>query len=91
MKTGEPSATIEIHLSNVGVGAFEPETYGRRIIVTRTIREKGGGGYKILNEKKEVMSTAKNKLDVILRYFEITVNNPITVLTQDCARTFLRE
>lgn len=44
-----------------------------------------------MNEKGVVVSQAKKKLDVILRYFEISVNNPITILTQDCARTFLRD
>lgn len=82
---------IEIHISNCGPDAFEPQTYGSRIIVVRTILERGGGHYKILNERGELVSKAKNKLDLILRYFEITVNNPITILTQDCARTFLRE
>lgn len=53
--------------------------------------ERGGGSYKLLSEKRDVISKSKSKLDLILRYFEITVNNPITILTQDCARTFLRE
>lgn len=91
VKNGESSAVIEIHLSNVGADAFEPEHFGDRIIVVRTIMERGGGNYKILNANRELVSKAKNKLELILRYFEITVNNPITILTQDCARTFLRE
>lgn len=91
VKNGESNAVIEIHISNIGPDAFEPENYGDRIIVVRTILERGGGHYKILNENRDLISKAKNKLDLILRYFEITVNNPITILTQDCARTFLRE
>lgn len=82
---------IEIHICNEGPDAFEPENFGNRIIVVRTIMERGGGNYKILSQSKEVVSKSKNKLELILRYFEITVNNPITILTQDCARTFLRE
>lgn len=91
VKNGETTAVIEIHISNQGFDAFEPENYGDRIIVIRTILERGGGSYKILNQQREVVSRSKTKLDTILRYFEITVNNPITILTQDCARTFLRE
>lgn len=91
VKNGETSAEIEIHICNSGPDAFEPENYGDRIIVKRTIMERGGGHYKIMNANRDVVTKAKTKLDVILRYFEITVNNPITILTQDCARTFLRE
>lgn len=91
MKTGEQSATIEIHLANVGPDAFEREKYGGRIIVVRSIKDNGTGSYQLLSENRAVISKSKKQLDLIMRYFEITVNNPITVLTQDCARTFLRE
>lgn len=91
IKNGEPNGSIEIHLSNEGDEGYEKDVYGERIIVIRTISGKGSSSYQIKNDRKDVISRSKAVLDLILKYFEISVDNPITVLTQDCARTFLRE
>ncbi|XP_069682239.1 structural maintenance of chromosomes protein 6-like isoform X2 [Periplaneta americana] len=90
IKKGCPSATVEITLRNNGYLTYKPEKYGDRIIVTRVLRSgTGPSGYNIKTEKGVTVSTKREELDRIVTAFNIQVENPISVLNQDIARTFL--
>lgn len=91
IRTGESSATIEVHLSNDGSDSYDYETYGNRIIVIRHVTASGSSTYKIKNAAGNVISTSRNDLLRLILYMNIQVDNPVCVLTQDASRGFLRE
>lgn len=49
----------------------------------------GSGGYKIKDHSKKIVDTTKLALTTILDHFNIQVDNPFTILTQDESRRFL--
>ena len=44
-------AIMRITLLNEGNDAYKPHEYGKRLMVERRIARKGGGGYRLLDEK----------------------------------------
>lgn len=92
VKRGEPSATIEITLLNVGQDAYEREVYGNEIIVTRTINaNSGASNYKLKTAAGRVVSSKKADLDKLVLFLNIQVDNPVLILNQDNARSFLKD
>lgn len=91
IKSGESSATIEVHISNDGSDAYEHEKYGNRIIVIRQIAASGSSTYKLKNAMGTVVSTSRAELLKLILYMNIQVDNPVCVMTQDASRGFLRE
>lgn len=91
IKTGESSATIEVHISNDGYDAYEFEKYGNRIIVIRHITGSGASTYKLKSASNNVVSTSRADLLKMILYMNIQVDNPVCVMTQDASRGFLRE
>ena len=63
--------------------------YGNSIIVERSIRREGAGGYKIKNAHDKTIATSGAEIEAILDHFNIQINNPISVLNQDMTKTFL--
>ncbi|GAA6061381.1 hypothetical protein JCM10212_000641 [Sporobolomyces blumeae] len=86
---GKPSARCCVTLANRGEDAFENDVYGNEITIERTMNKTGGGGYKVKNADGKTVDTKKATLDKILDHFNIQVDNPMTVLTQDQSRQFL--
>ncbi|GAA5823619.1 hypothetical protein JCM11251_000701 [Rhodosporidiobolus azoricus] len=86
---GKTSARCAVTLANKGEDAFQPHIYGDSITVERTIAQAGSGSYKIKNHEGKTVDTKKATLDAILDMFNIQVDNPMTVLTQDQSRQFL--
>lgn len=91
IKTGESSATIEVHISNDGSDSYEYGKYGNRIIVVRQIAASGSSTYKLKNASGNVISTSRAELLKLILYMNIQVDNPVCVMTQDASRGFLRE
>ncbi|CEQ43019.1 SPOSA6832_04907 [Sporobolomyces salmonicolor] len=83
------SARCCVTLANKGEDSFKPEMYGTEITIERTMNKSGGGNYKIKNSEGKTVDTKKATLDLILDHFNIQVDNPMTVLTQDQSRQFL--
>lgn len=91
IRRGESSCTIEVLLDNDGIDAYDPEKYGKTILVTRHITSSGASSYKIRDEANVIRSTSLTELKQMLMYMNIQVDNPICVLNQEAARTFLKE
>lgn len=91
IKTGESSATIEVHISNDGSDAYEYEKYGNRIVVIRHLAASGASTYKLKSTTGAVISTTRSDLLKLILYMNIQVDNPVCVMTQDASRSFLRE
>ncbi|GAA5927901.1 uncharacterized protein JCM15063_006030 [Sporobolomyces koalae] len=86
---GRTSAKCSVTLANRGKEAFKPDQYGDEITIERSILKAGGGGYRIKNDDGKTVCTKKATLDSILDHFNLQVDNPMTVLTQDQSRQFL--
>lgn len=86
---GKNVARAIVTLKNEGPEAYKPAEFGPRIIIERTLKMEGAHTLKIKNSENKVISTTRNTVDAILEYFGITIANPMTILTQTEAKTFL--
>ncbi|KAF6207011.1 hypothetical protein GE061_018249 [Apolygus lucorum] len=89
IKNGETRGSIEITISNTGVRSHYPDKYGNEITVVRNISDRSST-YKLLSDKGKVVSNKRMELNSVLMSFNIQVNNPVSILNQDLARTFLK-
>ncbi|XP_045916316.1 structural maintenance of chromosomes protein 6-like [Micropterus dolomieu] len=89
VKEGESSADVSITLRNKGRDAFKPEVYGSAIIVDLRITRDGLRTYKLRSKSGQLVSNKKEELLSILDNFNIQVNNPVSVLTQEMSKYFL--
>ena len=87
---GCEEASITVTIFNHGENSYKPEFYGERIIVTRTIRRNSGSSYKITGvlSAKNVIK-AKEEVSAICDVFNIQIDNPLVILTQEIAKRFL--
>uniref|UniRef100_UPI0037E8A562 structural maintenance of chromosomes protein 6 n=1 Tax=Semicossyphus pulcher TaxID=241346 RepID=UPI0037E8A562 len=89
VKQGESSADVSITLRNIGRDAYKPEVYGQAIIVDLRITREGLRTYKLRASSGQLVSNKKEELLSILDNFNIQVNNPVSVLTQEMSKYFL--
>ncbi|XP_014703547.1 structural maintenance of chromosomes protein 6 [Equus asinus] len=90
VKDGQNSADISITLRNRGDDAYKAHVYGNSIIVQQHISMDGSRSYKLKSETGTVVSTRKEELIAILDHFNIQVDNPVSVLTQEMSKQFLQ-
>ena len=81
---------MQVRLANKGERAYRPEQYGDTITVVRTVTN-SSSTYKLKGHTGQVVveKKVKEELDRMLLSFNIQVDNPIAVLNQDTAKTFL--
>ncbi|XP_063079288.1 structural maintenance of chromosomes protein 6-like [Engraulis encrasicolus] len=89
VKEGESFAEVSITIRNRGNDGFKPQAYGESIIVDLRISGDGVRTYKIRSKTGQVVSTKKDELISILDYFNIQVDNPVSILTQEMSKHFL--
>ncbi|NXL92475.1 SMC6 protein, partial [Alectura lathami] len=90
VKSGANSADISITLRNQGRDAFKPELYGDSIIVNQHINLEGSRSYRLKSKSGTLISSKKEELLGILDHFNIQVDNPVSVLTQEMSKHFLQ-
>uniref|UniRef100_A0A8C2RCD3 Structural maintenance of chromosomes protein 6 n=1 Tax=Capra hircus TaxID=9925 RepID=A0A8C2RCD3_CAPHI len=90
VKDGQNSADISITLRNRGDDAYRGNVYGDTIIVQQHISMDGSRSYKLKSATGAVVSTKKEELIGILDHFNIQVDNPVSVLTQEMSKQFLQ-
>ncbi|XP_030346919.1 structural maintenance of chromosomes protein 6 isoform X3 [Strigops habroptila] len=90
VRDGETSADISITLRNQGRDAFKPEAYGSSIIVNQHINLDGSRSYRLKSKSGTLISSKKEELIGILDHFNIQVDNPVSVLTQEMSKHFLQ-
>jgi chromosome segregation ATPase len=89
IKTGEDQAVLKVRLKNKGNDAYQPDVFGASIIVERHFSRSGTGGYKLKNDNGKTISTKKSDVDDMIEYYQLMVDNPMNVLTQDAAKSFI--
>ncbi|XP_069584225.1 structural maintenance of chromosomes protein 6 isoform X2 [Ranitomeya imitator] len=90
VKDGETSADVSIKLRNRGNDAFKGDVYGESIIVQQRLTADGGRSYKLKSSSGSLVSTKKEELTAVLDHFNIQVDNPVSVLTQEMSKHFLQ-
>ncbi|KAM4867526.1 structural maintenance of chromosomes protein 6 isoform 1-T1 [Thomomys bottae] len=90
VKDGQNSADISITLRNRGDDAYRANVYGDTIVVQQHISVDGGRSYKLKSGSGNIVSTKKEELVAILDHFNIQVDNPVSVLTQEMSKQFLQ-
>ncbi|KFQ40091.1 Structural maintenance of chromosomes protein 6, partial [Mesitornis unicolor] len=90
VQDGETSADISITLRNQGRDAFKPEVYGSSIIVNQRINLDGSRSYRLKSKSGTLVSSKKEELVGILDHFNIQVDNPVSILTQEMSKHFLQ-
>ncbi|EAL21177.1 hypothetical protein CNBD2340 [Cryptococcus deneoformans B-3501A] len=91
IRTGAERAVITITLANSGDSAYRPEVYNPNIVIERTIHSNGSSGYKFKASKDgKTIANKRSELTSISDYFNINIDSPLTVLTQDQSRSFLQ-
>ncbi|XP_026492705.2 structural maintenance of chromosomes protein 6 [Vanessa tameamea] len=88
IKKGSNYATIEIKIKNSTPKSYNHDRYGDHITVIRKITTAGGSSYIVKSATGEVVSTKYAEINNIMLALEIQVDNPISVLNQDEARSF---
>lgn len=89
IKKGENWAKVSITLINDGINSFKREFYGSRITISRNISKTGANSYACKSETGCIVSKKKEEIDSIILSFNWQIKNPICVLNQDVARSFL--
>lgn len=88
-------AIAQVTLLNEGLDAYKPEVYGSRIVIERKITKSGVSSYTLYKGNprdfgdKVAISAEKKEVDAILRNFNIYIDNPCCVLTQEEAKKFV--
>ncbi len=88
IREGANFAKVEVSIRNVGDDALDPDVYGDVITVERHITQ-SSSSYKIKGKDGKDVGSSRDKLIRITDHFNIDVNNPVVVMSQDSSREFL--
>lgn len=89
IRRGSSRSTVSVKIHNTGMEAYKPDEYGSVIEIVRTFAIDGSQGYKLKSEMGRIISSKKEELLKILDRFQIVIDNPLAILSQDAARSFL--
>ncbi|WVF68702.1 hypothetical protein IAT40_003474 [Kwoniella sp. CBS 6097] len=91
IRKGADKATITLTLANSGLEAFKPDLYEPNIVIERTLSTNGSSTYKFKATKDgKVLANKRAELTAICENFQVNIDSPLTILTQDQARSFLQ-
>ncbi|EOY22856.1 Structural maintenance of chromosomes 6A, putative isoform 4 [Theobroma cacao] len=88
IKTGCSYAIVQVEIKNEGVDAFRPEIYGDYIMIERRISDSTSSTFMKDRQGKKVASR-KEDLRELVEHFNIDVENPCVIMSQDKSREFL--
>lgn len=88
IKNGRDFAVIEITIKNDTDNAYNHDTYGDEIKIIRRITTSGSSQYTVKSASGDKISNSFAEITNIMLALEIQVDNPISVLNQEEAKTF---
>lgn len=88
VKNGCSSAVVQVEIKNQGPDAFRPEIYGDLIIIERRIGL-GSGSTVLKDHQGRKVASRREELHEIVEHFNIDVENPCVIMSQDKSREFL--
>lgn len=79
-------------MANEEPNAFEHETYGDTIVIKRIIDKSGSSRYEFRGtEDGKVLAKKRTVIAQICSHYDIDIDSPLTILTQDAAKSFLAQ
>jgi hypothetical protein len=82
--------TLCHHACTAGPDAYQHDRFGDRVTIERRITKTTSSNWRLLNARGQNMGIRKRgDIDPLLDHFSINSANPLAVMTQDTARTFL--
>ncbi|XP_024531851.1 structural maintenance of chromosomes protein 6A isoform X1 [Selaginella moellendorffii] len=88
IKTGCSYALVIVEMKNEGCDSYKPERYGKMIIIERRITATASTTA-LKDEHGRKVSAKKEDLHDIIDHFNIDVENPCVIMSQDKSREFL--
>ncbi|XP_020260784.1 structural maintenance of chromosomes protein 6B-like [Asparagus officinalis] len=88
IKTGCSYSSVTVEIKNQGEDAFKHETYGDLIIIERRITE-STNSIVLKDRQGRKVSQRRDELRELVEHFNIDVENPCVIMTQDKSREFL--
>lgn len=88
IKNGQSYGAVVVDIKNEGADAFKPNLYGKVITVERRITE-SGQSFTMKDERGKKVAHKREDLQELLDHFNIEVENPCVIMTQDKSREFL--
>ncbi|XP_028088546.1 structural maintenance of chromosomes protein 6B-like [Camellia sinensis] len=88
IKTGCSYAVVDVEIKNQGEDAFKPDVYGDVIIIERRISE-ATSSTALKNHQGRKVASRKEDLRELIEHFNIDVENPCVIMSQDKSREFL--
>ena len=90
IKEGSAEARVIVKISNCGALRFKYDIYGNSILIERRFKRNGPNSFKIKSgESGKIVSDRKDEVIAICDNYNIQVENPLSVLTQETAKKFL--
>jgi structural maintenance of chromosomes protein 6 len=90
IKEGASEARVIVKISNSGALRFKGDVYGDSILIERRFKRNGPNSFKIKSgESGKIISDKKDEVVAICDNYNIQVENPLSVLTQETAKKFL--
>lgn len=89
IKGDRDSAQLIIELKNQGEGAYQHDVFGDLITVERNFTKNGSSGFRLRSASGRTISNKKQDVDDVVEWFQMQIDNPMNILTQDTARQFL--
>lgn len=90
IKEGTSEARVIVKISNSGALRFKGDVYGDSILIERRFKRNGPNSFKIKSgESGKIISDKKDEVVAICDNYNIQVENPLSVLTQETAKKFL--
>ncbi|KAK5942661.1 Structural maintenance of chromosomes protein 6 [Knufia obscura] len=89
IREGAERARIVCRIRNKGNMAYLPDEFGDHITIERHFSKASTSGYKICTASGRQYSTKKSDLEAITDHFNLQIDNPLNVLSQDAARSFI--
>nr|XP_019045507.1 hypothetical protein I302_05897 [Kwoniella bestiolae CBS 10118]OCF24437.1 hypothetical protein I302_05897 [Kwoniella bestiolae CBS 10118] len=91
IRKGADKAIITVVMANSGPRAFKPDVYDPHIVIERTISLTGATTYRFRASRDgRILANKRSELTAICENFNINIDSPLTILTQDQARSFLQ-
>ncbi|XP_074567788.1 structural maintenance of chromosomes protein 6B-like [Curcuma longa] len=88
IKTGCSYASVLVEIKNRGAESFKPESYGSIIMIERRITE-SSSTIALKDQLGKRVSNRKDELRELVEHFNIDVENPCVIMSQDKSREFL--
>ncbi|XP_072220998.1 structural maintenance of chromosomes protein 6 [Leuresthes tenuis] len=89
VKTGENTADITVQLRNSGPDAYKKDVYGDSILIEHRISSDGCRACRLKSKSGKLISNKKEELTAILDHFNIQLDNPVSILSQEMSKQFL--